>query len=347
MGGIVYTDDDDPWDVLKMIAQAGGGEVFPVSALLSCSFSAPRVSIGTIKSEDIIGDIDVPGTASRRLRRNTLIPSVRLESHGWEMVPLDAVTVPDYLAVDGGKRPLPINFPLVQHVDQGTQLGLYTLLNQRELDGIVLPCKVYMIGYRPGDCLTTQIPEAHLVGRDVILRQREIDSDTLGVTFTARSETPGKHPFCLGKTGKAPPTPDLSVPEAFPLNDTQEGTLISTSSQVGLIIKATDTTITISNHTRRYNDKDVAVAGAAHSGLTPQTAYHLYYDDADRAGGVVTYFATTAYFDAFLSVNHPARHYAGYVTTDVPGGAGTGGGGSLPPGGGGSNPYQPEVPDAS
>jgi len=36
------------------------------------------------------------------------------------------------------------------------------------------------------------------------------------VTLTCRSETHAKHPFCLGKTGKAPPTPDLAVPEYYP-----------------------------------------------------------------------------------------------------------------------------------
>ncbi len=91
VGGIVYTNSDNSWDILKMIAQAGGGEVMPVGAQLSCTYSAPRVSIGRITSEDITGDIDAPGTASRRLRRNTVIARVRLETHGWEEVPLDAV----------------------------------------------------------------------------------------------------------------------------------------------------------------------------------------------------------------------------------------------------------------
>lgn len=215
VGGIVYTSTDNSWDILKMIAQAGGGEVMAVGAQLSCTFSAPRVSIGTITSADIIGDIDVPVSASRRLRRNTVIPRVRLESHGWEVVPLDAIAIPQYVTVDGGSRPKEIDFPLVQQVDQGAQLGLYEILNARELDGIVLPAKVYAIGYRPGDCLTVDIPEASLVARDVIVRGREIDGASMGVTLTCRSETQSKHPFCLGKTGVAPPTPDLSVPVFF------------------------------------------------------------------------------------------------------------------------------------
>jgi len=216
VGGIVYTTTDNSWDILKMIAQAGGAEVFPVGAQLSCSFSAPRVSIGTITSNDIMGDVDVPGTAPRRLRRNTVIPRVKLESHGWEEVPLDAIAIPVYVAADGGSRPIEIAFPLVQQVDQGAQLGLYALWNGREIDGIVLPSKVYAIGYRPGDCLTVDIPEAALFNREVVVRNREIEGSTMAVTLTCRTETRAKHEFCLGKTGTAPPTPDLTVPAYYP-----------------------------------------------------------------------------------------------------------------------------------
>jgi hypothetical protein len=212
VGGIVYTATDDSWDVLKMIAQAGGGEVMPVGALLSCTFSAPRVSIGTISTADIAGDVEVPGTASRRLRRNTVIPRVRLEAQGWQVVPLDALTIDEYVTVDGGTRPKELDLPLVQQADQGAELGLYDILNGRELDGITLPCKIYALGYRPGDCLTINIPEADLVNRTVIVRNRELDTASLGVTLTCRTETAGKHDFALGKTATPPRTPDLSVP---------------------------------------------------------------------------------------------------------------------------------------
>jgi hypothetical protein len=190
VGGVVYTTSDNSWDILKMIAQAGGGEVFPVAAQLSCSFNAPRVSIGTITSNDIIGDVDVPGTPPRRQRRNTVIARVRLESHGWEEVPLDAIAIPDFIAMDGGSRPIELTFPLVQEVDQGAQLGLYAMWNGREIDGIVLPSKVYALGYRPGDCLTVDIPDAALTARDVVVRSREIEGSTMAVTLTCRTESP-------------------------------------------------------------------------------------------------------------------------------------------------------------
>lgn len=233
VGGVVYTTADNAWDVLKMIAQAGGGEVMPVGALLSCTFAAPRVSIGTITSADIIGDIDAPSSVSRRLRRNTVIAKVTLEDHGWEQVPLEAIAIPDYVALDGGSRPKEVAFPLVQQVDQGAQLGLYDLLNARELDGIVLPCKVYALGYRPGDCITLDIPEANLIGRTVVIRNREIDGASMGVTLTCRTETAGKHPFALGHGGTAPRTPDLTVPTPFNVGIAAYADTAGTAEKVG------------------------------------------------------------------------------------------------------------------
>jgi hypothetical protein len=47
------------------------------------------------------------------------------------------------------------------------------------------------------------------------VRNREIEGSTMSVTLTCRSETHAKHAFCLGKTGTAPPTPDLSVPDYY------------------------------------------------------------------------------------------------------------------------------------
>ncbi|WP_230770717.1 hypothetical protein [Sphingomonas sp. Leaf4] len=211
-GGQAYTTSDNDWDVLKMLAQAGGGEVMTVAGTLSCLCATPRVSIGTITSEDIIGDLDVPSTASMRKRRNTVIPRVRLEAQGWEVVPLQAVSVPEYVTLDGAPRPREIEYPLVQNAKQGAQLAMYDMLNDRELDGIVLPCSIAALGYLPGDCLTLNIPEANLINRQVVLRTRELDGGSLGVTFTARTEDAAKHGYALGAVGVPPRTPDLSIP---------------------------------------------------------------------------------------------------------------------------------------
>ncbi|WP_088183573.1 hypothetical protein [Sphingobium sp. Z007] len=210
-GGIVFTTADDKWDVLKMIAQAGGGEVMPVGALLGCTFSAPRVSIGTITSDDIVGECDVPATVARRDRINAIIPKIRLETHDWETVPIDVVRIDDYVTFDGKRRTREVPYPLVQQADQAAELAAYDILNARELDPITLPGKFYLIDYLPGDCLTADIPEANLIDRPVLLRNRDIGMDGT-ITLACRTETAGKHDFALGRTGTPPPTPDLSIP---------------------------------------------------------------------------------------------------------------------------------------
>ena len=214
VGGQIFSTSDDAWDVLKMICQAGAAEPMPVGAQLSVTFSAPRVSIGTITTDDLAGDADVPAGVTRRQRRNTIIPKVRLESHGWEEVPLEPISVADYVAVDGGRRPREVSYPLVQDAEQAGTLAAYDILNMREIDGIVLPCKVYAVGYRPGDQLTIRVPEALLDGRDVVIRNRGISAASLVVQLTCRTETAGKHTYALGQTGTPPPTPDLSKPVA-------------------------------------------------------------------------------------------------------------------------------------
>ncbi|KQM92236.1 hypothetical protein ASE70_15085 [Sphingomonas sp. Leaf22] len=209
-GGQVYASADNSWDILQMLAQAGGGEFLNVGGMLTCTYSAPRVSIGTITSADVAGTIDAPSASSRRKRRNTFIPSVRLESHNWEVAPLDAVKIDEYIAADGAPRPKADVFPLVQNATHGAQLALYWLFDQREIDGIVIPAKIYACGYRPGDCITLDIPEANLIDRDVVIRTGELDMASMGVTFTCRTETAGKHAYALSQTGNPPPTPDLS-----------------------------------------------------------------------------------------------------------------------------------------
>ncbi|OWK29216.1 hypothetical protein SPDO_21970 [Sphingomonas dokdonensis] len=341
VGGVVYTADDDSWDVLKMIAQAGGGEVMPVGALLSCTFSAPRVSIGLITSKDITGTVDAPGSASRRQRRNTVIPRVRLESHGWEMVPLEAVSIPNYVTIDGGRRPKEVILPLVQSEDQGVQLALYDVLNARELDPIVLPCKVYALGYRPGDCLTVDIPEASLINREVIVREREIEAGNFGVTLTCRSEDSAKHPFALGTTGAPPPTPDLTIPEYIPppgpprtvhFMTTYEGAAFA-------IAGSTETTISTNAITATIDDARVfSLPATTITGLTAGEFYGVFYEIATGAFVADIQPATAKMAsDAYV--------FIGWQGTQVAGGGGTYPVSPTPPGGyggGGRNPYEQE-----
>ena len=101
--------------------------------------------------------------------------------------------------------------------------------------------------------------------------------------------------------------------------------------------------IVITDHTRTYVDEAVEVDGDTLTGLAYATTYSIYYDDADRLGGAVTYIATTNNADAVTNSDHPARHLVGLATTPATSGdPPVDGGGTVPPGfPGGGYEYEP------
>jgi hypothetical protein len=103
-----------------------------------------------------------------------------------------------------------------------------------------------------------------------------------------------------------------------------------------------DATISISSHTRKYSDtSSVSVNSGTLTGLAYSTTYTIYYDQTSRAGGSVTYHATT---DPNTGLANAAagRHLCGKITTPAAGAGDTGGGVAPPSGGGGYSPG--EVP---
>lgn len=72
-------------------------------------------------------------------------------------------------------------------------------------------------------------------------------------------------------------------------------------------------TVTISAHTRKYGDgTSVAVNGGTVTALAYTTTYFIYYDQASRLGGAVTYAATTSEATAAQTGD---RHLVGMVVT--------------------------------
>lgn len=109
---------------------------------------------------------------------------------------------------------------------------------------------------------------------------------------------------------------------------------LASSGVSGLTMTATDAganaTITISAHTRIYGDgTSVAVSGGTVTGLAYSTGFFVYYDQASRAGGAVTYQATTS---AATAAQTGDRHSLGAVTTPAAAGPPNDGNINLPPG---------------
>lgn len=112
------------------------------------------------------------------------------------------------------------------------------------------------------------------------------------------------------------------------------GTSYVSGATIGATDAGTDATITISAHTRHYpqpdgSTVDVAVNGGSLTALAYSTKYWIYYDDAARTGGAVTYASSTSEVAQLGD-----RHVVGAVTTPAAAGADTGGFAVQPPGSG-------------
>lgn len=92
---------------------------------------------------------------------------------------------------------------------------------------------------------------------------------------------------------------------------------LANSYTTGLTITATDAganvTIAMSAHARIYGDgTSVAVSAGNVTGLAYSTSYWIFYDQASRAGGAVTYQASTSIQGNGTA---PDRHFIGAVLT--------------------------------
>lgn len=92
---------------------------------------------------------------------------------------------------------------------------------------------------------------------------------------------------------------------------------LTASGVTGATITATDAgsnvTVAISAHTRVYGDgTSVSVNAGNVTGQPYSTLVYIYYDDSARAGGTVTYLASTSQTTAAQTGD---RHLVGQVTT--------------------------------
>jgi hypothetical protein len=115
--------------------------------------------------------------------------------------------------------------------------------------------------------------------------------------------------------------------------------IVEVANGQNVVTIASDGTLTISDHTRRYPTipkADVAVTGATiATGLLAGSSRAVAYDDPALSGGAVTYALYESDTVAHVSAENPARHYVGYFSVPTTGEAG-GGGGGIPGGGGGN-----------
>lgn len=138
-----------------------------------------------------------------------------------------------------------------------------------------------------------------------------------GTTISGLDQMPGTLP-----SGDSIPTASAfnstSLQDAAPLSGTDAGATA---------------TISIASHSIVYDGGTVAYNSGSITGLAFSTQYWIYADDPSKAGGAVTYVATTTKTDV---TSDSGYYYVGSCTTPANGAGDTIG---LPGGGGGS--YEP------
>ena len=107
-----------------------------------------------------------------------------------------------------------------------------------------------------------------------------------------------------------------------------ELTSSKTSPIDGLLIASSSGVVSVSAHSRVYsNGTTVAVGAGSVTGQAQGAFVRVYYNDAARAGGAVTYLATTAEITQTGNV-----HVVGAVTVPLEGAPPESGIGTTPPG---------------
>lgn len=209
-GGAVSS-QDSKWDVLTAMLQAGGGTPVRQGNQISCIVSTPLVSVATLTGAEVVGEAQITGSQPRRSRINSVTPTYRSETHKWEQVAADPVTISAYVTADGQKRSKAITWALVQSATQVAQLAYYSIADAREFTPVTLPLKARWNALKPGDCITIADSELGMSSQTLMVLTRQRDPATGMPTFTCRSETTAKHAAALAMSGSPPPTPSLSA----------------------------------------------------------------------------------------------------------------------------------------
>ena len=341
----VFSEGDDPGTVISNLEAAMNGRLRDAGGKIALIIFKNDLAspVQSFTEADIIGDDLWRQTPSIDDTFNIVRGRYVDASNNslYQLAEYPEIALP---STDGIERIDTFDLPVVQSSAQAQRLA-NTRLKRRQYSG-AFSANVNAKGWAVtlGDVVT--LSHAALGWTDKLFR---VTRHGLAMNGVVPIELLEEHPSIYAWSASDAPAVEAASPAVYdPLNNPvissiveaeslNVTTLISTSSQVGLSITASNVAATLNNHTRRYSDKDVAVSGASVGGLAADTFYYLYYDDADRVGGAVTYGATTTGSVAFASAANPFRHFAGHVRTALDSTGTTTGGGSTPPGYSGEN----------
>ena len=322
----------DRWGILKDIAAAGGGVPVFSGGMLSATFSAPRVSLGTITYDDLAeGDASVTKAQTYSSRINTMVPKFIDPGSNWELMPAEAVSYPALVTEDGEERRQEFPFNFVKSATQAAQLASYKVLSSREQSPIVLPLLPQWRMARPGECYTLDLPELDLSG-DAIVLKREIDPSTFTVKLTFAMETASKHTVALGTVGvpavpvSGTQTSDVRDDTLFAANDSNTVTASMSPSSATVFAYANGNIVSLSPASGqiRVFEGNANVTASAIYAVTGQTnctgtvntagQYALTSMTAETASLSIT--ATYAGKTVPLTLN-VTKSYVGYEIADI------------------------------
>lgn len=265
--GVVY-EPANRWENLKDIAAAGGAvPIVSSGGLLSFKYWAPQIALDTITAADIAdGQVQYSPLQSWDDRVNTIVPRYTSPDHEWNQIAGEPVSVASMVTEDGEEKRKEWPFNLVKSSDgvQPAQLAAYHLFDGREINPIIIPGMPRLRAYRPGECLTLNLPDYGLE-LDAIILNRTLDPATMTVTLTLIGETPGKHAIALGQT---PATPSIPVPgqtgedrddttsgsgSSAPIEVADDAAMIALNSPVGSLRVGTLVKVTATGKVYSYN----------------------------------------------------------------------------------------------
>lgn len=237
-GGVEYS-TDSKWTVLKRMLQAGGAVPTMTGAMIGCRAYAPRVSVTTIESADLLDDLSFSATKPQRDRFNTIIPRFRSEAHEWEVISGSPVSAAAYVAADGRVRQKEYDLPLVQHevgqvnVDgnrQAGQLAAYEIVESREAGPIAFTTGPKFLGLKSGDCVNINAPNEGFNNTKVmIIDPPKFDPVSGKISFLGQTETDAKHAYALGQVTTPPPPFSLTPPDLIPTTPGADQWSVTTS----------------------------------------------------------------------------------------------------------------------
>jgi hypothetical protein len=235
LGGGV-TSRDDRGQALQAMLQAGGAIPCEIGGKLSCVTSMARSPVATLTEADVVGPISRSDRQPRRSRLNTAIAQYVSEDHDWQSVSAAAYAVSSYVSAEG-VRAREIGYPLVQNVDQATQLAAIAIYDSHEALPITIPVSAAFQRIRAGDVITASLSTSGISG-DLLVLQRKLNPKTMECVLICRTETQTKYATALALTGTAPATVTTTAPDPTTVAGPEAGqwTLNSTSETVGSFV---------------------------------------------------------------------------------------------------------------